>query len=61
MSLHRLKITYLNEEGKNRYLLISPKNKSEFLDKLEDDGNIQTALWVVIAYFFDICDIGRIE
>ena len=34
---------------------------SEFLDKLEDDGNIQTALWVVIAYFFDICDIGRIE
>ena len=30
-------------------------------NKLEDDGNIQTALWVVIAYFFDICDIGRIE
>ncbi len=30
-------------------------------NKLEDDGNIQTALWVVIAYFFDICDIGKIE
>lgn len=30
-------------------------------NKLEDDGNIQTALWVVIAYFFDICDIGKIK
>jgi len=29
--------------------------------KLEDDANLQTALWVVIAYFFDICDIGEIE
>ena len=29
--------------------------------KLEDDANLQTALWVVIAYFFDICDIGKIK
>ena len=41
LSLHRLKITYLNEEGKNRYLLISPKNKSEFLDKLSEISNVK--------------------
>jgi len=29
--------------------------------KLEDDRNLETALWVVIAYFFDICDIGKTE
>ncbi len=29
--------------------------------KLEDDRNLETALWVVIAYYFDICDIGEIE
>ena len=27
--------------------------------KLENDANLQTALWVIIAYFFDICDIGK--
>ncbi|MDP8169711.1 hypothetical protein QJU96_00180 [Pasteurella skyensis] len=31
-------------------------------DRLDDnDANLQTALWVVIAYFFDICDIGKIK
>jgi hypothetical protein len=29
--------------------------------KLENDKNLETALWVVMAYFFDICDIGKIE
>lgn len=29
--------------------------------KLENDKNLETALWVVIAYFFDICDIGKIQ
>lgn len=29
--------------------------------KLEDDRNLETALWVVIAYYFDICDIGDIK
>lgn len=29
--------------------------------KLEDDRNLETALWVVIAYYFDICDIGEIQ
>lgn len=29
--------------------------------KLEDDRNLETALWVVIAYYFDICDIGEIK
>lgn len=29
--------------------------------KLENDKNLETALWVIIAYFFDICDIGRIQ
>jgi hypothetical protein len=29
--------------------------------KLNNDRNLETALWVVIAYFFDICDIGAIK
>jgi len=29
--------------------------------KLEDDRNLETALWVIIAYYFDICDIGEIK
>lgn len=28
-------------------------------EKLENDANLQTALWVIVAYFFDICDIGK--
>jgi len=30
-------------------------------DKLKNDRNIETSLWLIIAYFFDICDIGEIE
>lgn len=30
-------------------------------EKLENDKNLETALWVVIAYFFDICDIGKTQ
>ena len=37
------------------------KTFEEIDSKLEDDRNLQTATWVVIAYFFDICDIGKIE
>ncbi|HHB52540.1 MAG TPA: hypothetical protein ENK75_05805 [Saprospiraceae bacterium] len=37
------------------------KTYESIYTKLEDDANLQTALWVVIAYFFDICDIGKIE
>lgn len=34
----------------------------EFLyKKMSNDKNLETALWVVIAYFFDICDIGKID
>jgi len=37
------------------------KTYSDIYSSLEEDNNIQTALWVVIAYFFDICDIGKIK
>lgn len=37
------------------------KTYDNIYKKLEDDANIQTALWIVIAYFFDICDIGKIK
>lgn len=30
-------------------------------NQLEDDANLQTALWVIIAYFFDLCEIGKIK
>jgi hypothetical protein len=29
--------------------------------KIESDQNLETSLWVTIAYFFDICEIGAIE
>ena len=28
-------------------------------DKLDNDHNLSIALWIVIGYFFDICDIGK--
>ncbi len=34
---------------------------SELYKKMHDDGNLNVALWIVIAYFFDICDIGEIK
>ena len=34
---------------------------SELYKKMNDDGNLNVALWIIIAYFFDICDIGEIE
>ena len=37
------------------------KTFNALYDKLEDDRNLETALWVVIAYYFDICDIGEIK
>lgn len=37
------------------------KTFEKIYDKLDDDRNLETALWVIIAYFFDICDIGDIE
>ena len=33
---------------------------NDFLyNKMSNDRNLETALWIVIAYFFDICDIGK--
>jgi hypothetical protein len=37
------------------------KTHLELYKKIEDDRNLETSLWIVIAYFFDICDIGKIE
>ena len=37
------------------------KTSEVIYKKLDNDANLQTALWVVIAYFFDICDIGKIK
>jgi len=28
-------------------------------DKLDNDHNLSIALWIIIGYFFDICDIGK--
>lgn len=36
------------------------KTFDNIYDKLDKDRNLETALWVVIAYYFDICDIGDI-
>lgn len=33
----------------------------EIYSKIESDQNLETSLWVTMAYFFDICDIGAIE
>lgn len=43
---------------KSEYALI--KTCDGIYSKLEKDKNLETALWVVIAYFFDICEIGKI-
>lgn len=37
------------------------KTHSELYKKIENDRNLETSLWLVIAYFFDICDIGEID
>jgi len=36
------------------------KTHFELYSKIKDDRNLETSLWLVIAYFFDICDIGEI-
>jgi len=33
----------------------------EIYKKIESDQNLETSLWITIAYFFDICDIGAIK
>jgi len=37
------------------------KTHKEIYNKIESDQNLETSLWITIAYFFDICDIGAIE
>lgn len=37
------------------------KTRESIYTKLDDDSNLETALWIIIAYFFDICDIGKIK
>lgn len=37
------------------------KTYETIYNKLDDDANLQTAIWVIMAYFFDICDIGKIK
>ena len=37
------------------------KTHKEIYSKISNDRNLETALWVVIAYFFEICDIGDIK
>jgi len=37
------------------------KTQEEIYKKIDSDQNLETALWIIIAYFFDICDIGAIE
>lgn len=53
--------TYKKFEEKVKPEVALTKTYETVYSKLEDDANLQTALWVVIAYFFDICDIGKIE
>ena len=33
---------------------------NDIYSKMSNDHNIKAALWVMIGYFFDICDIGKI-
>ena len=33
----------------------------EISKKINDDQNLETSLWITMAYFFDICDIGAIK
>lgn len=47
------------EKMKPEFALL--KTYENVYNKLDDDANLQTALWVIMAYFFDICDIGKIK
>lgn len=53
--------TYKSFEEKYTSEVALLKTYEKVYKKLEDDANLQTALWVVIAYFFDICEIGKIK
>ncbi|MCB4777080.1 MAG: hypothetical protein LGB72_02535 [Sulfurovum sp.] len=44
---------YLSEESLS-------KTHKELYSKMKDDRNLETSLWLIIAYFFDICEIGEI-
>ncbi len=70
---YQIGLDLFSEIGKyiqNEYKKFEKTKKSEIAltktyeiiyEKLDNDANLQTALWVVIAYFFDICDIGKIK
>ncbi|MDD2265851.1 hypothetical protein [Sulfuricurvum sp.] len=57
---------YIQQDYKKYERIMKPeqaliKTCEAIYSKLENDKNLETALWVVMAYFFDICDIGKIE
>ena len=37
------------------------KTHEEIYKKIDSDQNLETSLWITMAYFFDICEIGAIE
>ncbi|AKF24243.1 hypothetical protein YH65_01650 [Sulfurovum lithotrophicum] len=62
---------YLDEVGeyiKKKYIALLKSMDEEhaimetyqkIYEKLNNDHNLSIALWIVIGYFFDICDIGK--
>jgi len=37
------------------------KTQEKIYKKMDNDQNLETALWLIIAYHFDICNIGAIK
>ena len=53
--------SYQKYEKRFKSEIALKKSYEELYQKMNDDQNLQTALWLIIAYFFDICDIGEIK
>lgn len=50
--------SYQKYEKRFKSEIALKKSYEELYRKMDNDQNLQTALWLIIAYFFDICDIG---
>jgi len=50
--------SYQKYEKRFKSEIALKKSYEELYQKMDNDQNLQTALWLIIAYFFDICDIG---
>jgi len=50
--------SYQKYEKRFKSEIALQKSYEELYQKMDNDQNLQTALWLIIAYFFDICDIG---